>query len=187
MRQWIDTIVRCKNPEVLRQCALLFSERDREHDVRLEEEDPEIGTTMCDYVPLHEIQSISAIFPDDNIICEYTDEPDGYIDSHMIVFRNGEAHNVAPAGYSFTIVPVESRIDRIWIMVKATNFFSRLDPEEKDKDGRLFTNWFPEKVTYEFDHVGEDGITIRVVATKCGRKIGFEVYDAGIRYRLVEF
>ena len=184
MGEWIDTAVRCDNPEVLRQCAILFSERD--DDVRLEEGVPEIGTTMLDYVPIEEIKSVSTIFPDDLIICEYSDEPDGYIDSHMIVIQNGDSHIIPPNDYSLTIVPVESRIDRISISSRATNFFCRLDPEERDKDGNLSRNWFPEKVTYEFDCVGEDGTTVRVVATKCGRKIGFEVYDAKIRYRLVE-
>lgn len=65
--------------------------------------------------------------------------------------------------------------------------YNREEMQARAKDGHLFTNWLPEKVTYEFDYVGEDGITIRVVATKCGRKIRFEVYDVGIRYRLVEF
>ena len=102
MREWVTVTIRCDNAEVRKQCALALMSCNVDQCVDWEEDYPEVGADMWEYIPTEEIESVSKRFPNDFIIYDYYYQLHGYTEYRSMTFLNGkgEHHKVKPTDYN---------------------------------------------------------------------------------------
>lgn len=187
MANWDDTVLKCSNAEAVKACVMAIKDAGKPYmrdGSDYQEGDTEFYAVTAWGVPHEKIKEVSKQFPNDVITCRYSFEHDRYSAIHIVEYRNGEEKvvNIEP-GYMTGHIFLNSENDRDAIIKKAMAFCRKLDTTEMNKDGKLFINWFDEKVCYTFEHNSTDGKKYRVEATKENQNvIDFKVYEGVINY-----
>ncbi len=187
MANWDDTILKCSNAEAVKACVMAIKSEGKPYmrdGSDYQEGATEFYAVTAWGVPHEKIKEVSKQFPNDVITCRYSFDYDRFSDVHIVEYRNGDGEevNIEP-GYMSGHIPLNNDNDRAAIYEKAKAFCRKLDTTETDKDGKLFINWFDEKVCYTFEHNSTGGKKYRIEATKEMRNvINFKVYEGHIKY-----
>jgi len=180
------TTLKCSNAEVVKKCIEAMNNNETpflKDTIACED-----GGTVCHAVtawdyPCEKIKAVSREFPNDVITCRYSNEGDWYSQIHIVEYRNGNEKIVdIEPGYTSGHIPLIDEKDRDAIIKKATAYCRKLDTTRTDNDGKMFIDWFKEKVCFTFEHDGADGKKYRVEATKNLHDLGFKIFEGHVKH-----
>ena len=183
----IDIIVKSSNPEVIKACAAAIQWIDINGKGGCDpwkDGDTELHRCTLNGVPHDDVKAISKQFPDDIINCQYNFERENFSVTHIMEYRNGEVNIIGiEPYYSWHVEPLNyNHSDVTGIYEKAVSYCRMLDKVEKDKDGKLFVNWFPGEVIFKFEYDGAEGQKYLIEVNKISNQLYIEIFEGLVKY-----